>query len=138
MNKKSLIGLVIGLIVIALIVVVAVAGLSGSEEKDSGQASKSNDTNSSSEQASDATEVTIKDYKYMEKDLKVKVGTTVRWTNEDSVPHSVTGDDIEKSGLDSENFGQGETFEYTFDKAGEFSYFCKPHPYMKGSVTVTE
>ena len=74
--------------------------------------------------------------------LEVKVGTTVTWTNKDSMPHTVTSgvsdgslgkpDNI----FDSGNFAKGETFSYTFDEVGEFPYFCIPHPWMKASVTV--
>ena len=32
----------------------------------------------------------------------------------------------------------GESFEYTFDRAGDFDYECTIHPGMDGSITVTD
>jgi amicyanin len=82
--------------------------------------------------------VEIKDYMYAPKAITVKVGTTVTWTNQDGVKHTVTTDNDAPAKIDSELFGKGETFSYTFEKAGTYNYYCQPHPYMKGSVTVTE
>lgn len=83
-----------------------------------------------------ATEVSIEDYKFGPQNIKVKVGTTVTWTNNDSVRHNVAGinNDLPAGKL----IGRGETYTYTFTKAGVYKYLCEPHPYMKASVTVTE
>ncbi len=67
--------------------------------------------------------------------LRVPVGTTVRWTNEDTVPHTVTD---AAGSFDSGFFNQGESWSYTFDAAGEFEYFCTPHPWMRAKVIVEE
>lgn len=80
--------------------------------------------------------VDILNYQYVPKTITVKVGTTVTWTNRDTVPHTVTVTGA-NGGPDSTLFRQNETYSYTFDKAGTFDYYCKPHPYMKGSVVVT-
>ncbi|MRS04355.1 hypothetical protein EG832_14240 [bacterium] len=82
---------------------------------------------------SEGTEVEIEDFAYVPATITVKVGTTVTWTNKDTVRHTVTAD----SGLfDSGLFGKGESFSYTFTEAGTYSYFCIPHTYMKGVVVV--
>jgi len=57
----------------------------------------------------------------------------VTWTNNDSVPHTVTQDG---GGLTSKAINPGETFSFTFDTAGSFSYHCEFHANMKGTVTV--
>ena len=67
--------------------------------------------------------------------VEVKVGETVTWVNDDSGRHTVTSkDDV----FESELMGKGQSFSYTFDKAGEYPYFCSPHPGMVGTVVVTE
>ena len=67
--------------------------------------------------------------------VEVKVGETVTWINDDSGRHTVTS----KNGVfDSGMMGKGQSFSYTFDKAGEYQYFCQPHPNMVGTVVVTE
>lgn len=67
--------------------------------------------------------------------VEVKVGETVTWINDDSGRHTVTSKD---GVFNSELMGRGQSFSYTFDKAGEYPYFCEPHPSMVGTVVVTE
>lgn len=66
--------------------------------------------------------------------LRVKVGTTVTWTNDDAgVIHTVTAVD---GSFDSGFLKSGESSSYTFQTAGEFEYFCLPHPWMRAKVIV--
>jgi plastocyanin len=67
--------------------------------------------------------------------VEVKVGETVTWINDDSGRHTVTSND---GVFDSVIMGKGQSFSFTFDKAGKYSYFCEPHPIMVGTVVVTE
>jgi plastocyanin len=67
--------------------------------------------------------------------VEVKVGETVTWINDDSGRHTVTSKD---GVFDSGMMGKGQSFSFTFDKAGEYLYFCEPHPSMVGTVVVTE
>jgi plastocyanin len=70
------------------------------------------------------------------KDVTVKVGQKITWTNEDTVDHNVTAD----SGADfkSKDFGKGATFEFTPDKAGKITYECTLHPNMKGATITVQ
>jgi plastocyanin len=68
--------------------------------------------------------------------VEVKVGETVTWINDDSGRHTVTSKD--DGVFDSGMMGKGQSFSFTFDKAGEYPYFCEPHPNMVGTVVVTE
>lgn len=65
--------------------------------------------------------------------LKVAAGTTVTWTNNDNVTHTVTADD---GSFDSGNIAAGGIFKHTFSTAGTFNYHCTIHPGMKASVVV--
>ena len=67
--------------------------------------------------------------------VEVKVGETVTWINDDSGRHTVTSKD---GVFDSGMMGKAQSFSFTFDKAGEYPYFCEPHPNMVGTVVVTE
>jgi nitrite reductase (NO-forming) len=68
--------------------------------------------------------------------LTVKVGTTVTWTNNDpGQMHTVT--DV-NGAFDSGFMETGATFSYTFTEAGEFEYYCLPHPWMRAKVIVEE
>jgi len=84
--------------------------------------------------AADAIAVKIGNFTFGPQELKVKAGTTVTWTNEDSASHTVTFE----GGPDSGSFGQGGTYERTFDAPGAFAYKCSIHPSMKGTVTVAD
>ena len=72
-------------------------------------------------------------------EISVKTGTTVVWTNADSVSHTVTSGDPSAgpSGIfDSDLVKPGKTFQHKFDSVGPTSYFCSVHPWMIGKVTV--
>jgi plastocyanin len=80
--------------------------------------------------------VVMQNTQFQPNSLTVKVGTTVTWTNKESLQHTVTSD----TGLfDSGLLSQGGTFSYTFTKAGEYSYYCTPHRGlgMTGKIIVT-
>ena len=69
--------------------------------------------------------------------IEVKVGETVTWINNDSSPHTVTSSSNDNSStFDSNILMQSETFTFTFDKEGQYPYFCTLHPNMVGSVVV--
>lgn len=64
----------------------------------------------------------------------VPVGTTIEVRNNDSAPHSWTSTD---GVFDSGSLAMSETYEFTFDEPGEYSFFCSIHPSMTGTITVT-
>jgi plastocyanin len=67
--------------------------------------------------------------------IEIKVGDTVAWINDDSSPHTVTSSSNDRT-FDSDVLTRGETFSFTFDKEGQFPYFCTLHPNMVGRVVV--
>ena len=80
------------------------------------------------------TEVKIDNFSFAPETLTVAVGTTVKWTNRDDIPHTVVSDD--KTTFRSKAMDTDETFSYTFDKPGTYSYFCSIHPKMVAKVIV--
>lgn len=83
-----------------------------------------------------AVEVEIKDSAYTPATIKVKAGTTVTWTNRDSIKHDVTADDKSDDAPMSELLAGGESYSFTFNKTGTYTYHCTPHSFMKGTVIV--
>jgi plastocyanin len=72
-------------------------------------------------------------------EISVKTGTTVVWTNADSVSHTVTSGDPSagpSGAFDSDLIKPGKTFNHKFDSVGTTPYFCSVHPWMTGKVTV--
>jgi plastocyanin len=79
--------------------------------------------------------VLIQNFAFAATTLTVKKGTVVTWTNNDTAPHTVTGDN---GGPSSGNLSKGQSYSYTFDTVGVFPYHCTIHSNMKGTVIVTE
>jgi plastocyanin len=65
--------------------------------------------------------------------IQITAGTTVVWRNDDQLIHSVTAND---KSFDSGLLQPGKTYRRTFDKPGQYPYYCMPHPFMKGVVVV--
>lgn len=86
--------------------------------------------------------VTMHDLSFSPEVIKIKKGTKVTWTNQDTVAHNVVAADASKTGglpTDSPTFGRGGTFSFTFDTVGTFNYLCIPHKaFMHGTVQVVE
>jgi plastocyanin len=66
--------------------------------------------------------------------IEIAAGTTVTWTNNDTVAHTVSQSG---GGFESGKLDPGMTFSFTFDTPGTFEYFCQFHPNMKATVVVT-
>ncbi|MEV6768481.1 cupredoxin family copper-binding protein [Nocardia sp. NPDC051030] len=79
--------------------------------------------------------IDINNFAFSPATLTVKVGTTVTWTNRDEEPHTVAADN---DGPRSSGLGTGATYTFTFSKAGTFAYVCTIHPFMHGTVVVTQ
>jgi len=99
---------------------------------------------------SETVTIEIENLKFVPADLVVAPGTTIRWINLDQVDHDVTSgksligratrgmaktkfpDDKFASGL----FGKDKSFSVTFDKKGEYQYYCDIHPFMIARIVV--
>jgi OOP family OmpA-OmpF porin len=74
--------------------------------------------------------VAISNFSFVPETLLVSPGTTVTWTNQDQVIHTVKFPDREHT------IANGQSFSRTFDKPGEYVYQCGIHTSMKGKVVV--
>ena len=77
--------------------------------------------------------MSIVNFAFSQATLNVSAGTTVTWTNNDSTTHTVTSD---TGVFSSGGMGQNATFSYTFNTAGNYTYYCSVHTYMKVTVVV--
>ncbi len=82
----------------------------------------------------DSAQVRIANLAFDPPTLTIAIGETVTWTNEDTVPHTVTALD---GAFDSGIFDPGASFSWTFDDAGTFAYQCQLHPTMEGPIEVS-
>jgi plastocyanin len=78
---------------------------------------------------------------YQPNPIKIKVGESITWINNDLSIHTVTEgnpsiDSVPANGFDSGLISPEETFTHTFDKVGTIEYHCALHPTMLGKVIV--
>ena len=80
----------------------------------------------------------MKNIQFSPKALTVSKGTTVTWTNEDSVNHDVTktSGPGPKFASGTGNIGSGGTYKMTFNTPGTIQYRCTIHPGMTGTIVV--
>lgn len=96
--------------------------------------------------------ILIVNFAYLPAQLTIPAGTTVTWVNQDSVGHTVTEGNPNSpkpanlrtfdsaDGTDGVNvitIPPGHTYSFTFTTPGTYAYYCIPHPYMTGQITVT-
>ena len=67
-------------------------------------------------------------------DQTIAAGQTIAWVNTGAQAHTITADD---SSFDSGNIDPGGTFSLSPTSPGTYAYHCTPHPWMKGTLTVT-
>ncbi len=77
--------------------------------------------------------VTISNFIFTPKNLTIHKGDTVTWKNNDSMTHTVTGDN---GGPSSQYINLDESYSYTFTTTGTFPYHCSIHPSMKAVIQV--
>jgi plastocyanin len=78
--------------------------------------------------------IAIRGLAYAEPSVTVAPGTTVCWTNQDGVEHTVTSD---TGAFNSGNIAPGGTFRQTFSGAGSFRYHCEvPGHSMSAEIVV--
>jgi plastocyanin len=81
----------------------------------------------------EAPQVTIDNFTFSPPTLTVSVGTTVTWTNQDDMVHTVT----EANRLfSSKSLETGDVYAHTFATPGTYSYFCALHPRMTATIIV--
>jgi plastocyanin len=75
--------------------------------------------------------ISISNLAFNPNNLTIKKGTTVTWVNDDQVPHAISG-----NAFSSESLNTGQSFSFTFNNTGTFSYICSIHPSMVGKIIV--
>lgn len=82
------------------------------------------------------------DSAYSPNPVVVGQGNVVRWTNNDTEPHTVTHGSGStgpvSGGFDSGPIAPGESYSFAFYQPGEFDYYDKLNPDAVGKVIVTE
>ena len=107
---------------------------------ESGSASATGDSQTTAQTAAEdgVFIIEILKYKFIPERAVIKPGTTVRWVNiEKRQFHNVW---FKEAGEEpGEYLFPGDTYERTFDQAGDYPYVCQPHQdHMRGHIRVEE
>jgi plastocyanin len=76
-------------------------------------------------------QVSMGDDFFSPQNVTINVGDTVSWTNGGSDDHTATS-----TAFNSGSMAPGDTFQHTFNTAGNYVYVCSFHDDMTGTVTV--
>ncbi|HEY7801319.1 MAG TPA: cupredoxin family copper-binding protein [Dehalococcoidia bacterium] len=77
--------------------------------------------------------IDIRGFKYAPGNLQVPVGARITWKNFDGAPHTATAKD---KSWNTGDISKGEEKTLTFDKVGDYLYYCTIHPTMKARIQV--
>jgi plastocyanin len=81
----------------------------------------------------DTVSAGVEDFLFQPARLEIAAGTTVVWSNNGQVAHTVSAED---GSFESGPIEPGQRRGITFDRAGSFPFHCTPHPFMKGLIVV--
>jgi len=81
----------------------------------------------------DKVPVTIKELAFSPVQVQAKVGDTIEWINRDFVAHTATA----RSGEWDVAVAAHKSASQALSKAGLVDYYCRFHPSMHGTITVT-
>lgn len=87
---------------------------------------------------------------YQHLNIEIVKGTTVTWTNRDTIEHNVmedhtnseakhdatTADNVSEKKFSGPSQKKGQSYSYIFDEVGTVEYHCAQHPEMRGKITV--
>jgi plastocyanin len=83
--------------------------------------------------------ITYRDFAIDPDATKVKVGSTLKWTNFDPVANNVTSIGPGAMKIASGSFGEGKSFEVKVTKAGVIHYESTNYPTtMNGTIVVVQ
>jgi plastocyanin len=137
-HRKSLL-LTVGGLFAAAAIVLATMGGGGKSAAGSNMANMAMTAQSAGHAAGASTPVAtdavaIKNFAFSPATITVTAGSTVVWTNADSIQHDITFDG---GSIASNVLNHNDTFSHTFPTAGTYHYICSIHPFMHGTVVVT-
>jgi plastocyanin len=132
----------LALILACLALGLVAAGCGGDDDDDGGGGGGASNTEepAGGGGGGGGTQVSMKNVQFAPKDLSVKAGETITFTNDEAVAHDVhktSGPGPDFASGPSGGMQEGDTFKLTLDKPGKYEYVCDVHaPGMAGTITV--
>ena len=65
--------------------------------------------------------------------ITIDAGAELTWTSSDDAPHTATADD---GSFDTGTLKRGDEAHVSFDEPGTYTYYCRFHAFMNGTVAV--
>ena len=84
--------------------------------------------------AAEHARVNIVNFGYSPTPVTIAAGGTVTWTDSDRAPHTATAQD--QKTFDTGTLTTAKSKTITFSKPGTYTYFCRFHPFMHGTIVV--
>ena len=81
----------------------------------------------------DTVSAVVEDFAFRPARLEIASGTTLVWSNNGQVMHTVSAED---RSFDSGPIEPSKRHSMTFFTRGTFTFHCTPHPFMKGVIVV--
>ena len=133
---KKLFALILACIALGLVA----AGCGGGDDNSSSDSGGDGASNSGASSGGGGAKVGMANVQFDPKDITVKAGETITFTNDESIPHDVhktSGPGKDFASGDTGGMQQGDTFKLKLTEAGEYEYVCNVHaPGMAGTITV--
>jgi plastocyanin len=131
---------VLALIFACLALGLVATGCGGDDDDDGGGGGGGNTEEPAGGGGGGGTQVSMKNIQFAPKDLSVKAGETITFTNDEAVAHDVhktSGPGPDFASGPTGGMKEGDTFKLTLDKPGKYDYVCDVHaPGMAGTITV--
>jgi len=130
----------LALILACLALGLVAAGCGGDDDDDGGGGGGASTTEEPAGGGGGGTQVSMKNIQFAPKDLSVKAGETITFTNDEAVAHDVhktSGPGPDFASGPTGGMQEGDTFKLTLDEPGKYDYVCDVHaPGMAGTITV--
>jgi plastocyanin len=82
--------------------------------------------------------VSIQNFAFSPSTIAARAGDLIVFTNNDTVPHTVTQSTTSGVGFRSDPIAPGTTYTLTIDEPGTYEFFCEFHPAMTGTIIASE
>src|SRR5690625_3608634 len=143
---KRSVGLLVGIVAVALLV--AACGGGGQPSASSGSSAASGGSQraatSATASASEAAPITVsmKNFRFDPAEIRVQTGQKIIFQNDDMIQHNVVQATVEQGltgpyGFESPRINAGESWEYTFNEAGEYPIICNVDAHHLAGMTAT-
>lgn len=75
--------------------------------------------------------ILLKNANFMPRNLTAEKGVKIIWLNQDLLACTIISDVFSSGALAS-----AQTYNHTFNASGQFDYYCKEHPNIKGRIII--